>query len=321
MHRRRHTPQYLSPTFTSRTRAELQRALSGSASTYVEHSGARRTAGAVVMAMTESDKYTLPDPQFEHPAIYPKWWGHREFCADPEDARGRARERWACPRRMVDETTQTAGGGSLPAVGDRASSKPAVSSALVRYHGDDNGPSADTAKDAPATQPVSAKGAQPERHEAAAMQPVRQDQGTSTPHDSPRPPDPSQPRTTMPKTTTSSAKSTRRNNNPPERTGAPPHASVAQPTHHRPPQKRASPLRRPIEISPPRHPNHPHPPTLFDIATAFLDSDVMSRLDLSVLQDLDEDSGGGGDGGDGGVYEKGAGARWQDLPAVITASG
>ncbi|KAJ3153180.1 hypothetical protein HDU89_000809 [Geranomyces variabilis] len=315
MHRRRHNPQYLSPTFTSRTRAELQRALSGSASTYVEHSGARRTASAVVMAMTESDKYTLPDPQFEHAEIYPKWWGHREFYADPDDAQGRARERWECPRRMVDETTQTAGAGALPAAGDRASPKPSVSSALVRYDGDRNG-AEDAAQGAPGKQPVSAKGARPDKQEAAAVQPLVQDHGTSPPRSSPRPPEPSQPRTTVSKTTTSSAKPTRRNTDPPERTGTA-LASVAQQTH-RPPFKRASPLRRPIEFSPPRHPDQPHPPTLFDIATAFLDSEVMSRLDLSVLRDLDEDSGGGGDRGGS---ERGAGAHWHDLPAVAAARG
>ncbi|KAJ3156928.1 hypothetical protein HDU86_003463 [Geranomyces michiganensis] len=264
------------------------------------------------MAMTESDKYTLPDPQFEHAEIYPKWWGHREFCADPEEAQGRERERWACPRRMVDEMTQTAGPPAAADAGHEAPAQTPISTtALVRYEGDKVD---DKAKDAPAQQSTNAKDSQPEAHAQVAPSEKNGQLGSRHDASNTRPEsvetDRRQRRPAVPKATTSSAKAIHRKS-PPDRAGA--YASTAPPTQASP--KRAYPPRHPIEISPPRHPNQPRP-TLFDIATAFLDSDVMSRLDLSVLQDLDEGSGGDGGGGGG----NGETSPWPDLRPVAAQS-
>ncbi|KAJ3188174.1 hypothetical protein HDU85_005324 [Gaertneriomyces sp. JEL0708] len=80
-------------------------------STYRSDAAVRRLANDVGLVINCSPKKL---PPAKPSAIYPCWWGHREAqiaSNEGEDYRDyhqvRAVESWKCPKRMVDEITQT----------------------------------------------------------------------------------------------------------------------------------------------------------------------------------------------------------------------
>ncbi|KAI8911193.1 hypothetical protein DFJ77DRAFT_469164 [Powellomyces hirtus] len=260
-HRTRHSNShhYLAPTFNTRTRAHLQQesapaTIPGSGSTYVLDSGARRTAGAVVMGMTESDRYTLPDPPYTKQGIYPVWWGHREFAGDGSArAAADAANPWACPKRMVDEMTQTTVDTRDPS---SANTRPEAASEAARP--------------------------------AAATSPPPHVANTST---APPPPQTSATTATPPQpffTTISLARPRRPPQTPAltgRRTPSPHKPDPTTTTNH------AAPRAYSAAISPPRRAAATRPPpTLFHIASRFLNSDILPLLDLTVLEPTDEET-------------------------------
>ncbi|KAJ3005138.1 hypothetical protein HKX48_000848 [Thoreauomyces humboldtii] len=211
--------------------------------------------------------------------IYPAWWGHVESQGQggPEGP-----DVWACPKKMVDEMTQTVDAPpSLPIEKPviPVDWKPSVAEASVHAVGvqTEQRPEPQTLphqrvhttrKDAFSVPPVIPPSSDPERPQrpttTAASRPPRQ---------SPLP----GPRTRVASTRTTTPRSNVRRDH---------HAMVTPPSPPRtpPPPPSHAPLQ--FTISPPR--DGPRA-TLFEIASAFLKSDVMGRLDLKVLEDDDQE--------------------------------
>ncbi|KNC95942.1 uncharacterized protein SPPG_09567 [Spizellomyces punctatus DAOM BR117] len=92
-----------------------------------DHSGIRKMAQRVVMSVPEEPLVRRPSEAAPVHTIYPSWWGHREhqglrphtaYSHPVRDAvvvetTGAFSQNWSYPKRMVDEMTQTANNAQI----------------------------------------------------------------------------------------------------------------------------------------------------------------------------------------------------------------
>ncbi|KAI8815871.1 uncharacterized protein EV422DRAFT_547906 [Fimicolochytrium jonesii] len=98
---------HLHPTFNSRLRSSHpppHHHHPQADSTYSQTAGTRKLARQPVMPIPE---YPTGKNRFANDPLYPVWWGHREHVPGKSKPATHALHYWSCPKRMIDETTQT----------------------------------------------------------------------------------------------------------------------------------------------------------------------------------------------------------------------